>query len=353
MKKYFKFISLMMIFSIILSTSIVFAEDLKTVDSDKPIYLALGDSITYGYEPSDDPAEAMTGKQLTDECFVNILANAKGYTAINKGEIGNTAVGIKTQLDSGQLDDLIKQAQIITITCGGNDLMEVVYARAAKQFNASKECVAKWGTLTPLDIVTILALPSNYDDDLVKTVQMAAYAGIIGVDSSDDFKVALEQFIEDLNEMTATIKEKNPDVQIFLATQYNPYQHFSATYKAVGTYLGNSAKILRDRVIENAETGQYTVVDVYSAFLNNTETYCNATEDPLFLDFHPSVEGHAAIAECFLEVVPQAENKTVIPTEEDVVPNTGDNSIALPIITMLISATSLVIVEKKKKYFIG
>lgn len=36
----------MMIFSIVLNTSIVFAEDLKSEDSDKPIYLALGDSIT-------------------------------------------------------------------------------------------------------------------------------------------------------------------------------------------------------------------------------------------------------------------------------------------------------------------
>ena len=35
----------------------------KTSESSKPIYLALGDSITYGYEPGDTE----WGTQLTDE----------------------------------------------------------------------------------------------------------------------------------------------------------------------------------------------------------------------------------------------------------------------------------------------
>ena len=315
MKRKFRFISVIAAAAItVMSFSCCLAyagntETGKSSESSKPVYLALGDSITYGYEPSDDPDKAATGDQLTDECFVNILANEKGYTAVNKGGIGNTAAGIQKQLDSGKLDADLKKAQIVTITCGGNDLMEVVYTRAATAFNKNSYIVKQWGEKTPLDIITILALPGNYDKDLVTAVQMAAFTAIQKIDTSEDFKTALEQYIADLNGVTATIKTRNPDVKIYLATQYNPYEHFTGTYKTIGTYLGNCASILHDRVVANAETGQYTVADVYSAFLGNSAEYGNATENPLFLDFHPSVAGHAAIAKCFAEVVPQAEVK--------------------------------------------
>ena len=315
MKRKFRFISVIAAAAItVMSFSCCLAyagntETGKSSESSKPVYLALGDSITYGYEPSDDPDKAATGDQLTDECFVSILANEKGYTAVNKGGIGNTAAGIQKQLDSGELDADLKKAQIVTITCGGNDLMEVVYTRAATAFNKNSYIVKQWGEKTPLDIITILALPGNYDKDLVTAVQMAAFTAIQKIDTSEDFKTALEQYIADLNGVTATIKTRNPDIKIYLATQYNPYEHFTGTYKTIGTYLGNCASILHDRVVANAETGQYTVADVYSAFLGNSAEYGNATENPLFLDFHPSVAGHAAIAKCFAEVVPQAEVK--------------------------------------------
>ncbi len=352
MNKKYRIVSLLIVLSFIvtnLSVGYVMAEDTNTNENEKPIYLALGDSITYGYEPSDDPAEALTGKQLTDECFVNILASEKGYKAINKGVIGNTAVGIMSQVVSGELDEYIKQAQIITITCGGNDLMEVVYTRAADQFNQNKDCVAEWGELTALDVIKILALSGNYSSDLVMSVQMATFVAIIGIDTSSDFSVALEQFIVDLNSLTAAIKTKNPDVKIYFSTQYNPYEHFVGSYQVIGTYLGNCAQILRNKVIENADMGQYTVVDIYSAFLGNTASYCNATENPLFLDFHPSVAGHAAIAACFSEVVPQAEIK-VKPMEEDKTPNTGeDMTIYLATASMLTSVVALSFIEKKKK----
>ncbi len=317
MKKRFRFISVIaaaMIAVMSFSCCLAYAgstDTTKNSESSKPIYLALGDSITYGYAPPDDPdGDVIAGKQLIDECFVNILAKEKGYTAVNKGINGNTAVGIQSQLDSGELDDVVEKAQIVTITCGGNDLMEVVYTRAANYFNNTKQAVKLYGgTVTKTDIFNILAYKDKYNSAVVNTVQMSLVMALNGVDTSADFKTALDQYITDLNKVTATIKAKNPDVKIYLATQYNPFEHFVGTYASVVKPIGSAASVLRDRVIANAEAGQYTVVDVYSAFLGNTASYCNATEDPLYIDFHPSIAGHAAIAKCFAEVVPQAEVK--------------------------------------------
>ena len=284
------------------------AEASNASSTDKPLLLALGDSITYGYEPDPDNPLNPDGKRLTDECFVSILANEKGYTYQNEGVIGNTAAGVLEKLQSGSLDDSIKQAEVITLTCGGNDLMKVMYQRTADYYNK------QFSPKTPLtadDVVNSLWIGGT-DTESIKImlcagiVLMFNYYDGYYIEDCSAFKEGLESFIENLNSVTSYIKSVNPDVQIYVATQYNPYAHFKDTYELVGTHLGACAAQLREKVIANAETGDYTVVDVYSAFAGNTATLCNATEDPLTLDFHPSVAGHKVIAETFAATVPTA-----------------------------------------------
>lgn len=315
MKKKLTFISIIVLATLLamnftLCFTFAGTSNSKTTKSSKPIYLALGDSITYGYEPGDTE----WGTQLTDECFVSILAKDKGYTAVNKGVIGNTAAGVLQQLNNGEFDDTIQKASIITLTCGGNDLMEVLYQRTAKLVNANKVYTKKYGEITARGVITILALSSVYPDryptDQVQMVQLSAVAAMSGIDTSQEFKTALSEFITTLNQLTAAIKSKNPDVKIYVATQYNPYEHFTGTYKNVGASLGSCAKILADQVRDNASTGDYQVADVYQIFLGHSAEYGNATEDPVQLDFHPSVAGHAAIAQCFEEIVPDAPKVT-------------------------------------------
>lgn len=293
-----------------------------TSESSKPIYLALGDSITYGYEPGDTE----WGTQLTDECFVSILAKDKGYTAVNKGVIGNTAAGVLQQLNNGEFDDTIQKASIITLTCGGNDLMEVLYQRTATLLNANKTYVKNYGEITPRGVITILALSSVYPDKYpavqVQTVQLAAVGAMKGIDTSEEFLSAVSEFITTLNQLTAAIKNKNSDVKLYVATQYNPYEHFTGTYKSIGASLGSCAKILADKVRDNASAGQYEVADVYKLFLGHSAEYGNASENPIQLDFHPSVAGHAAIAKCFEEIVPDASE--FVPTPDT--PDKGSDS---------------------------
>ncbi len=63
-----------------------------------------------------------------------------------------------------------------------------------------------------------------------------------------------------------------------METQYNPYEHFTY-WKAISKHIGNCVAELNDAIEQNTTTGQYTVVDVYSAFSGNTATYCNARGD--------------------------------------------------------------------------
>ena len=304
------------------------AED---TSADKPLYLALGDSITYGYEPDPDDPTKQEGKQLTDECFVNILAAEKGYRVENYGVIGNTATGIMGQLETGELDSSIKEAKIVTITCGGNDLMQVVYQKAADLFNSSESNVKKYGKLTADDVVYIIWRNDKSTTDAsteLLLVQMCAASAILSpvdgeyIEDQEAFTSAVTEFTQNINKVTAYIKGLNPNVRIFVTTQYNPYEHFSGSYENIGIRIGACADKFAQVVKDNAEAGGYTVADVHAAFTGQTATLCNATEDPLTLDFHPSVAGHAVIAQVFSEIVKPtveitAEAKTKVYGEED------------------------------------
>ncbi|WP_321971193.1 SGNH/GDSL hydrolase family protein [Paratractidigestivibacter sp.] len=263
--------------------------------AEAPRYLALGDSITWGYEPGD--------VQLKD-CFANLLAQKKGYAVENRGIVGNTAAKMKKQLATGELDESIKSAKVITITCGGNDLLGVVYNKAAALYNKQNK---KAEPLTGEDVIDIMVAGPGSDSRYM-SVQLAVYCAVATgkIETSPEFRSALNAFISDLNDVTARIKELNPDVKIYLSTQYNPYAHFCGTYKAIAPRLDVCASRLRDAVVANARTGGYTVADVYAAFGGRTAELCNASENPMQLDFHPSAAGHVVIADVFAEVMPDA-----------------------------------------------
>ena len=300
-------------------------------ESDKPLYLAIGDSVTYGY--------VLGGEPLTDECFANILAKDKGYSLQNESIVGNTADGILSQFDSDEFCSYVKNAQIITITCGGNDLMQIVYEKTRELYNSIYGKTADTALTSNLDVTKIL---SDSSDSRFQMVELAAFTAVQKMDKKNgylaDFKKSIEDFISNLNEVISKIKELNPDVEIYMATQYNPYQHFSGTYKSIGTHIENCAKMLQEAVVDNAD-GHYTIVDVYTAFSGKTAEYCTATEDPINLDFHPSVAGHAEIAKCFEKVVPEATTASIF--------GNGNIFIALGV-GVLLMVVAFVIYRKKK-----
>ena len=90
------------------------------------VYLALGDSISTGY-----------GLAEGEKGFADIVAEEMGYTLINRAINGNTSVGILAQMKDPLVLADVKQADVITITCGGNDLMGMLFQAIADAYNAA------------------------------------------------------------------------------------------------------------------------------------------------------------------------------------------------------------------------
>lgn len=250
--------------------SVMFASDLKPYT-----IVALGDSITAGFEPDHklgvDPygfverleeqgwfhgetkATNLGVIGLTSEGLLNYV------TALQTGETV-TVGSIQANLEDERIYDLLKEistakqklinADVITITIGGNDLVQVITR-------------IKLSNITQFKTDVNLAI-AGYKQNLQKTIE--------------------------------TIYTMNPTAKIIVADQYQPIPQ-----KAVGflyPFLQESIK----RFSETTETVasqfrknnmQVQVVHLAELFKGNESVY---THMDTHLDIHPNQEGYERIA---------------------------------------------------------
>ena len=276
-----------LLLTLLMSTSAALAED-------PPVYVALGDSITAGY-----------GLPEGEKCFAEIVALEGGYGLINYGVSGHTVPDILAQLaDPAVLAD-VARAEIITITCGGNDLMAVLYESIAAIYNASvpEEMAIRAGEVTSIMIS---------EDDRRKTSLMLASAialeghadmGVTPLMQSQEMAQALADYVQNLTAAITILRSANPDARIILATQYNPYRHFTGLYASINAAMDTGAQRLNAAITECAAALGCETADMYTAFYGLEAELMNAAMSPLNLDFHPNAAGHELIARCMLGVL--------------------------------------------------
>ena len=258
--------------------------------ADAPVYLALGDSISTGY-----------GLSETDPGFVEQLADCyPDFTLVNEAVNGNTPAGVYEQLKDGALDSYLTSAKLITLTCGGNDMMGSLYEKIANLYNEKHPSAP----IEPSDVVNIFA--GRHPTLGMMDLLVEAMKAINGFSQSAEFEARLQEFTTALSQVMAYIREKNPSAEVVVATQYNPYTDFNGAgmYGRIYTEVEAGAIKLNDEIKALAEPLGYTYADVYTAFHNSSETLCNAkmTDNGPDLDFHPNAAGHTLIKDVILDL---------------------------------------------------
>lgn len=258
-------------------------------DAAKPSYVALGDSITTGYGLNGATA------------FTSLLAEKMGYNLTSLAADGATSKDLLGQVQNSA----VASADVITITIGGNDLMNALYDYLAAAYNEANDT-----TMTGDDVKK--ALESGNMQMLLFAVQNAG-----GFSSSSTATLALTAFTQNLGSAVAGIKAVNSDALVFVATQYNPYKWLpdscnNAMYKPYLTTIAQTfeagVQALNVAIAGVAEkTSAFVPVDVYTAFNSSSDNLSNASyaeSEPLpgikvpsvNLDFHPNSAGHQMIA---------------------------------------------------------
>ena len=260
-------------------------------------YVALGDSITTGFRLSND-----------EQAFPKIIAEKYGYELKNLSKSGATSSDLLEVVQASENADALENADLITITIGGNDLMGALYQFLADAYNDANG--------TNISAADVQAALTGTNQNITQVGMLTFAAGVIGgFASSDAATTALMEFGTNLSAIIAALYQANPDVTIIVANQYNPYSYAAEEATGVATYLAS--------IVSNAFEGGvqalneviasgtgYEVADVYTAFQAATETPCNAyftSTSDMNLDFHPNAYGHELMAGVISELLPESE----------------------------------------------
>ena len=243
-------------------------------------YVALGDSITTGY--GLDEAQS----------FAEQIAEQEGYTLNGSlARDGATSTDLLEVVRSEANADTLKNADLITITIGGNDLMNALYAYLADAYNTQNRT-----DITAEDVKASLA--GTHSEIQQFTMLILAASKISDFPRSTEATTALGAFTTNLTNIISAIKGNNSSAEIIVVNQYNPYSRLSTGNLLDLSALDSAVQALNTAISSGATAG-YTVADVYTAFEEATENPCNASVSlpSINLDFHPNAAGHSLIAD--------------------------------------------------------
>ena len=265
-------------------------------------YLALGDSISSGYLLPEGEA-----------AFPQQVADARGGTLTNLAENGETTASLLAKLNQGTLDQALAGAQVITLTIGGNDLMNALYDFLTFQYNGAN----------PSTPVTAQEMKEALT---AGKLEMLTFALKVLPDFADSQQAvdALVQLAGNLTQIVQKIQAACPNGTLVMANQYNPYRYL-ANQLASNPLAAAQAKVVADafeagvtrlnQAIDNtADQLDFLVADTYTAFADATQNPCNASFSLLGginLDFHPNAYGHSLIAQAMLAVLGDAPTATL------------------------------------------
>lgn len=201
-------------------------------------YVVLGDSIAFGAGMIN----------TVGACYGKIVADTNGYNYVNHSIPGITSGVLLGLMKTGAVLDSIKNADIISISIGGNNFLTN----------------------------NIIGLAFNC---LVKK-DMSNFDKIAGV------------FYEEFCEIMDLINEHNPDATVLMQTLYNPQDGAAGTVYAEG---GNRLNEMI-RKYDAEHPGEIVIVEVGAA-LNSDKS--NFADDKI----HPSANGNYIIALEILNVL--------------------------------------------------
>lgn len=267
-------------------------------------YLALGDSITTGYAPA---SVKFNGK--VDRPFADQVNTERKYDSLsNLAADGETSETLNSKL-AGLSSDLAG-ASLITITIGGNDLMNALYGFLVEQYNSGRP------EDQTMDLDSLKAALADLSKPQNQMLLLGVMGYIGGFDGSPAETAALDAFEKNLGDILDQIRAENCTVPIVIATQYNPYRQIDdASAQGIVTAFENGVVHLNERITKVAESRNLIVADVYAAFQQNGGQLTNAAFSMLdmtnaSLDFHPNQAGHDLIARTILQSLAQDGGET-------------------------------------------
>ena len=262
--------------------------DLSWAISEQDTYVALGDSISTGHRLED----------IENNLFVHKIEKEYELDLTNLAVNGMDSTIMLNLLKSEGKDGItyrenIKNADLITISMGGNNLLQPLMTMVKEGLN----------------------LPSDANTEMIESAikenPSVLFEIFTAIQSPEKVKILnsnVEVFATEFPRIIKTIKELNPNAEIMIQTVYNPFydsKEFSALANAIDPFF----QAMNKTISEYSVLG-YEVVEVYADFKSN-DSQVSLTNMAKF-DVHPNIAGNEVIFNAhkkILDNLDKEENK--------------------------------------------
>ena len=212
-------------------------------------YVALGDSIAYGYglENRDEQSYVSLIRKYLEKKYDSVFISNFGSNGMRSDELLDILTNPENDLYK-KYRATIRHADIVTISIGSNDLLHLI------------------------------KLDMNIESYIKNGAEM--------------FDNACRGFQKNFPKIIQEIRKIKPDVKIYADNIYNPAKGLTAfndIYDVAEHYIS-----LMNHCFYDSE--DYQLVDVKGCFDKEKESMVNVSWKGREIDPHPSVEGHKKIA---------------------------------------------------------
>lgn len=234
-----------------------------------PKMVFLGDSIAAGYGlegyTKDDNYNCRSYSNILKDKYTAELGSECAHTMVNEAVSGYTSSDLIAQIQSGELDSGLKDADAVVISIGGNDLLGLLF-----------------------DLAGALGI-DDFSSFNIKDIDLASAASAL-LGMGNDADKALEQFSVNIDTISTELK-KRTNGTIFVQTLYDPVEYYDK-FAVITDFAAQKIEKLNSIISEKSANG-YKVIDVASDFKGRAGELTNIKK----MDIHPNAAGHELIAE--------------------------------------------------------
>ena len=263
-------------------------------------YLALGDSIAYGYGLNNIEEESYASLVREKQDIVN---NNFSNLAIS----GMTCEEFYNIIQTDNYTNAIKKANLITVSIGSNELLGIAVSAVANVTGVEE------------DDPNFAEKVKKYFANLNTIQKIQVLDNLYMYFTSDEVKAIINQSINTYSEKWEQsidyIKSINPDVIIVATEFYNPYYEIALASYDLGSYVDEYIQKMNNILDQKSDSGRkYKIAKIYHDFNTTNPRLTNVVVDifnfdNMNIDPHPNKEGHAIIATRILDVLKNVEKK--------------------------------------------
>lgn len=299
MKKLMKNISIILLIVLLLATYMfpicTYADGPATIK-----YLALGDSIAYGYGLDNRESDSYASKvkqnyEVDDSNYSNLAIS------------GMTCEEFSTKIKETNYTNAIKAANLITISIGSNELLKIVKTALSSVTGISSD---------DPDLMQ-KAKDKFQNASMIEQVTMAQ--GLYNFITSEESVQELEQGVNTYSvkwaESISYIRQQNSSAIVVATEFYNPYYEVSLGQYDFGGFVDSYIVRMNEILTQTSQSESvYKIAKIYSDFNTTDPRLTNVDIATFNVDPHPNKAGHDLISKKVIAVIPNNPDPSPDPT---------------------------------------